>query len=79
MESMDQNILGGLSKLTELVLPYVGSGDKNLATDEKGVLGSLFGTTYNSEMKAVTQYYADNKSQTFYVSPNLTKLIIADG
>ncbi len=79
LESMATGTFADMSDLTDLTIPFVGCGERSTATGEKGLLGALWGTYKDESMRAVTQYYATDKSKTFYVSPKLEKLTIADG
>ncbi|WP_455584593.1 leucine-rich repeat protein [Bacteroides sp.] len=65
--------------LESLVLPFIGSGTQASASGDKGVLGALFGTEKDNNMKAVVQYYNNGKYKTYYLPVNLTKLAITEG
>ena len=79
LESMATGTFADMTDMTDLTIPFVGCGERSTATGEKGLLGALWGTYKDESMRAVTQYYATDKSKTFYVSPKLEKLTIADG
>lgn len=78
-EYIAPGLLGEKSNITELILPFIGTGEKGTASEENGLLGNLFGTTSASGMKAVTQNYNNDKSKTYYISPNLAKITITEG
>jgi len=68
-------IFRGCSGLTELTLPFVGTSAA--ATGQNATLGRLFGTTSNSEMQAVRQYYtSNNNNTTYYLPKNLKKITL---
>ena len=76
-EKLGHGWLSGLSQLEDLTIPFIGAN--NLATGKEGCFGYVFGTDYSSGMRAVTQYYNDSKSSTFYVPPKLKRITITDG
>lgn len=78
-EYIEEALLSGISTITELSIPFIGTGEKGTASEENGLLGNLFGTASASGMKAVTQNYNNDKSKTYYISPNLTKITITEG
>ena len=68
---------GALSKctnLTELTLPFIGTSAS--PSEENATLGVLFGTSSNSDMQAVVQFYNATKSKTYYMPKTLKKLTI---
>ena len=78
-KNISSNLLKDKADIAELILPFIGCGEIGTATNENGVLGSIFSTSSNSKMRAVTQYYNNDNSRTYYVSPKLEKITITDG
>ncbi len=78
-ESLNEGLLRYSSSLTDLTLPFIGTGERATATGKAGLLGSLFGTSKNDEMRAVTQYYSEDKSTIYYLPAQLEKLTITEG
>jgi len=78
LENLNREMLSNLSKLEELTIPFVGTGVKETATEVQGLFGDLFSTDSNSGMKAVTQYYQDNKAKTYYLPANLRKVTVTE-
>lgn len=69
---------GGLSwatKLKSLTLPFPGVG----TVDSFGNFGELFGTSSITGTRAVTQYFEDGKTKTYYVPTSLEELTITEG
>lgn len=78
LEGLSSEMLSNLSKLEELTIPFVGTGVKETATGVQGLFGDLFSADSNSGMKAVTQYYQDSKSKTYYLPVNLKKVTVTE-
>ena len=76
--SIGQYVFQDCSGLTELTLPFV--GNSATATGSSAILGYLFGTTSNSNMQSVTQYYGPSFSSTYtttrYFPKNLKKITV---
>ena len=78
LESLSSGILSNSSNLEELTIPFVGTGVKETAAGIQGLFGNLFSTSSNTEMKATTQYYQDNKAKTYYLPANLRKVTVTE-
>jgi hypothetical protein len=74
--SLPSGLFQGCCSLTSLTLPFIGTSAN--ATGTNATLGALFGTTINSDMQAVTQFYNATQSNTYYLPKNLTKLVITN-
>ena len=72
--SLPANLLEDCESLTDLTIPFIGTIPR--ASGGGALLGSMFGTTANDNMRAVTQYYEEGQSATFYMPRNLEKLTI---
>ena len=73
-ESMPNEVFEDCFSLQSLTIPFVGLNTTAGGADV--TLGALFGTSSNSNMKAVTQYYSATGSKTYYMPQNLEKLTI---
>lgn len=63
------------TKLKSLTLPFPGVG----TLDSFSNFGELFGTTSVTGTRAVTQYFEDGKTKTYYIPTSLEELTIAEG
>lgn len=78
LESLRENLLSKCTKLEELTVSFIGTGNKDTATGVNGLFGSLFSSSSSPEKKAIIQYYSETKSRTFYFPPNLRKVTVTE-
>ncbi len=85
---IEEGAFAGMKALEEIVLPFIGAnatGDAvynetasapDKAVDAKRSVGYVFGTSEYAEGKTEVLYYANDKSETYYLPVNLNKITV---
>ena len=71
---LQNGVLKNFSKLKSLTIPCT-SG----TVDTPGNIGELFGTESFADTRAMTQYFEDGTSKTYYIPTSLEELTISEG
>jgi uncharacterized repeat protein (TIGR02543 family) len=75
--SIGRQAFSACGNLKEITLPFVGA--RANATNDMALFGYIFGSSSFTGSVAVQQYYADDRSTTFYLPASLTKVVITGG
>lgn len=72
---MISGMFADCDSLQSLTLPFAGAGTAQTTSN----FGELFGTTQNSNMRAVTQFMEDGTNKTYYLPTGLEELVLTEG
>ncbi|MDD4110817.1 MAG: leucine-rich repeat protein, partial [Clostridia bacterium] len=67
----------GCSGLTEMTLPFVGTGETTQASER--LFGYIFGQTFYTGSITTDQFYSDYNKMTYYIPENLRDVVITGG
>ena len=73
--NLTSGMFANCDSLQSLTLPFAGAGTAQTPSN----FGELFGTEQNSNMRAVTQFFEDGTSKTYYLPTGLESLTLTEG
>ena len=77
--SINASAFTGCSVLESITLPFIGNNASASSASASTLFGYIFGSTSYTGGTAVTQYYSDNDSVTYYIPSTLRSVTITGG
>lgn len=74
-EQIEAGVFAASTKLEKLELMFPGAGTKDAVSN----FGELFGTTNRTGTRAVTQFFENGTSKTYYIPTTLKELVLTEG